>query len=1672
MKNARQAFETALGNFPSWGDIRKRPWTSIGGKYLLSIMEENEYINEAFEEFKKSFFLKSYIGKEDKILCQVYVSQIGTLNGFRLVQPERAITSNSRTFLSDPLSYAMYQDGYLVISYGNGENEDEMITYIHNNETYQSKLEKRDLWNIFDEFALFSSLVRYPGETNEQLVQRILASFKRPTNGTENGLKNAIINAVTNYENVKPSEIIFEKPNENNMHLLCDEGISIYEKLSHINKDIAREKVWDQTTWENPFKKMEYIPNKWDKVLEGYQHGTGQKDDLLVRLSTDSENTETTDISVVGYIKSKILINDYVRRQGIRKKIPLQLTKYKDELVARNIEYKIEAAPAIEIDPNSVYIQGARHVSGQTECLLSDVMVSKEELTEIMRGQVPAGQIYNLEFHPKDAYSDAVIERCNFVQDDGTVTSLLIEKGPYKWDNGIFRNTDVKIHAEKLSDFVGSRNIISAETNGVTLGTESTSGELSLNVSGMAGMPVHIGVSCDETDYTDNTNYVSVSGGFRHDSHSYICDSPDSESTLEVRMECSSLSFELVRNMDSPQGAIAIQLFVNGVLDKKSSGIFTDAKKYSYTFGNLSNVRLVITKVGLYSTTIRDIRAARNKITCWLDHGDITELPEMGYVQLPMDMPQSNTLHIMVDSYSNFPPIIEYVHVGASLAKSYYLIKSVSTESGGYFDIRSNCIVRLVNRTSGKDIEENSNYITYPLYRNNTGHNVTAYIDLSSYSSITSTSRPVSRGAYRGVLLYTITLAPKESVDILRILGETRILRERQKISHFLHTSATDKVYISSNTDGFVIQDKNGRAVLKTIPRSDLMKNADEFIFDGLPKKTSGAFRSSSGVSIGISTAQSFNVCYAVSTDNEKYIAYNNLQMFQPVVDGIQMVNTFSPVLDMNRLMFYKIQGDIIADGEVIAKALFAHEASGKISYDDWSLGQSPAGIRVEYYVSYTNAERFQIELDNLNESFTISNNIDLRDKYVKDSVSYELSRYIIDPPEDMQVTYKDSTVMEPVVVKTDQFNKLYYSNVKSVKLVTCEGIAIPETDYEVLHDAGIIVWKKWLDLVGKTVNVVYTYRYPVSLEFKSLDSLYELVGYSLEAYEAINDTPVVISGLKDGDHRNVIIQGKVPDRLTVRLSNKNFHAIVSWNQVTVSRLADAPVAIVHSGYYYDKDKEYYLFENDNQDKLDSMNNVELERIERTANAFRGIQASSNYVFDSVMTNEGRQETLCHIDCVRDKHRIKGLSRLKNITSCESYQQWNDFNMDISFVDGHNGLGLKFDAAEKASYALLDLTPYIEPGVMISFTANGNLQCDIMKEILIQGQGMVKSNFVQKFKECDKDGEYRWYVFDTIEEDTRYYLCIRGNGTIDDIICREKEEFSLEDLHKKPISALKFDIPERLPKSYEQYMEFDCDGNELHGLEIDAAGMIETGSTVDWGLTLVEDCRPLFERFTVENIDLRKDVFRSVTKEGRIISPWIYIRNTDAIDTLYIKINDVIVDPMRYFGVHVRSADSLYGANQREIHYSKKTNLAEIKSGSLRPYIQIEVEIAPERVINSIEVYAKYVENENPLHVTPNADGYLLTKVYNTVVAANYRPKYMTGSVTHSEHISIFVRGYRQDKEHGVWTNWYECYFDKDMIFSEDSHVFENYQYFQFRIAISDEDASIKIDNFVFEVVD
>ena len=220
MITSEQAFLYAIQSFPKWMDIRKYPRTANGAKYLQSIIKEQDNVVTELKKYIKDCFLASYIGRESTIIDYAYIAQVGNID-INLIKIDKIkITNDPKLFLNNRETYCLFQDGYIIIDQALIAPEDNILYYTYNEQEYSSTLIKTHIWNIFDEFAMMSSLERYDNETNEELMKRCFLSFSNKPNSSIDGIKNTITNALINYVPLSNSDIKIETPNLDNMSKL------------------------------------------------------------------------------------------------------------------------------------------------------------------------------------------------------------------------------------------------------------------------------------------------------------------------------------------------------------------------------------------------------------------------------------------------------------------------------------------------------------------------------------------------------------------------------------------------------------------------------------------------------------------------------------------------------------------------------------------------------------------------------------------------------------------------------------------------------------------------------------------------------------------------------------------------------------------------------------------------------------------------------------------------------------------------------------------------------------------------------------------------------------------------------------------------------------------------------------------------------------------------------------------------------------------------------------------------------------------------------------------------------------------------------------------------------------------------------------------------------------
>lgn len=1661
-------YEKELGkmkqHFPSWTDIRKRVDSSIGGAILHSYAKEVDDINIAIDNYKKDFFLLNYIGKEDTIPAFFYVAFVGTHDNITVDGIN--ITTDAVQFYSNLDTMALYQDACIILdgSLLPGKN---YITYlIDNTYTYKVKLSYQHVWNVFDEFALFAGIKRYDNEKNSDLSARTLSVFKNVANSSECGLKNAIKNALINIDPVLNGEIIIERPNQDNMELHDDEYKTVYERMIQYNRDLFRAKKWDTSLWQHPFKKLEYVSHEWNKIPEVYQDGIGANESLKVDYIKNINAEDYTSVTASAYIKSEKAIQDFIRNNNIETSIQLDLTKYSNEIIPKTLEYKITSSEVVKIDPDTIFINAMRQSTGESSYYISDLFQSSDGVTKIDRNILTKGKKYELNFTAKSPYGQMNIYKCDLAY-DGKTMDLRIPKDAYEMKNNVLVNKTVLAHITSTSDLKSYDNIKNVD-DGITMDSAAQTSTVAIDITGMGNHLFNYKATCAEVNITDNAAFVVSSGFELINPRMLMAKGIDSFSNIIINMNCNSYSFDLGEGIDAlHQGSINVTTIVNG---NSTRQVYTSAQTIAASFDDLTQVKIVIQKNGQNSVMIKNIKAARYKITKRLQYGNIISNPM--YTLLPA-FSGSNTLYLDIEAYSSISPVINYIHVGNSLIAAQY---SVEIDAAAFvrdasIEIDSTCNVSLYELTGTKKILINKDYCTSPIYKNETNSSAYIVLNLSDFTKIENSS-PEIHHKYLGSDRSYIILAPGESIERIVVRGNSLKTVESRRLSFYVadNQSAGKEVYISKAENSFIIKNvSTGQTKLVPLKRDRLSSHADSFKIIGIPDKTNTVFIIDSANSIELianQTVDNFEQLCFVPQEATEYIAYNTVVMLAAKKTEVEIVNTFSPVVNLNKMMFYRIF-PIQSKNDNTATALFEKDDNaGSIYYENWSLGINKKGITVTSSLDFNNSKTYELTISQLYNKYIVSSEIAIEDGYQIDDIYHELAEYIIQTPDGIEINYEDKIYEEELIAEADGFNKLTYSN-SQILSVSCNGILVNVKKYSTLEQEGIIVWND-NDFVGQTVFIRYTTKKPISLSYVDNDILYKVVKYNVNAYEFIGTNTFL--DVRNGESIGLSFP-KNPDKVITKCSNSSFQAIMQQGNktLTVLQLETTNKLAARSGYIYDGGLEYYHFNDRYVDGIDRMGNVELDNVSKLINQLLFRMRSKNYMPNSNM-NTSILAPLCNID-FRNK-AFEDISEFNSFTACESLHKWHKFNMDISLATGLNGYGIKCESKDNNNigYMLLDVTTFMKKGNIISVWTSDTIQAGMATELQQDGMIFTKSIAINEedVKLFKGYKAFQYHIVDyNIRPETRYYIIITGNGTIDDIV--SKPYLTLKDMeasHTKNIDKLGLKIEEDLKKDYIYKIPFDGTGAQYNDLEMSSINQeITTSMNVGWGLTKIgsfdfDDCQIL-------NADLKKDC---IVAEGdaTISTSYIYSRSTSSTEKILIKVNDYFIGAMKGFQIDVFTCAQIDG-DYIKVASKSNANLIEVPRSQTNNYVKVEISMKKSQVINSIEIYAKYIERaDKVLSVSQKDTGELLSRIYDMGATVNSKLSNIIFSSNLPENVEFYIRGCREDKENYVFTKWYKYNSAKKEIAPI---IFNEYRLLQFMAKIKDKNTVLTIKQFEMTVI-
>ena len=1676
---AYDRFLAAARQFPRWTNARRRPLESAGGKILRSIIEEIERVEDAIIEYKKDFFIKYYEGREDSILDYVYTAQVGDiedLDAFTVDNPSYGVTDDEAEFYNDK-TLALCKNGYVILY---ETNDDNRLQYTYNGYTYYSEITPQVLWNIFDEFAWWCGLERFPGEKNASLRQRCLSQFRTKPNSTEEGIRNAILNAARakvdlldedkiTVPALENEEIRFLEPNEETLSLLNDDGISLYEEISQFNRDIARTRKWDLDYWDNAFRQLKYLPHVWDADVDIYRDGVGYHDALKVATVKEIDQDSKTDLDIKGYVYSIGDVDAYIRKHNIQQDIALSLTKYKNEITPLPIQYRIEAEDLIPVShPEQIYISGYKQQRNGIYDLEPFVKNWDGTIQKTAGGALKNDMRYRLDFALRPREGTMEIWKCDLVK-NGAVTSLLQTKNDFVLEDGKVTNRTIAFHGNKVSDLYAPDNLQDMDDTGFRMihPMEDASFKIDLkNYTVGRTQPLSFTVDPDSgwQDITSSLLYIKATD-YTYNAQKNIYTSKkeaigqDQFLLTFSKGTCRDLTFYIAPETETEDRVLVdIVVTVDGKRDSLESAIRLQVNGgFTYSFSRSMidhNVTVSITRRSLKKVTIGRIR--RTSYQFVLDHG--VEATGTNAFQIPK-LPANTFITCKIDNAGNpVSPVIRAVHVGAELTTTTYTLDPFVTDHTSSYSlaIESNCSVTLTNVTTGEVFR---NYNTHAVY-SGTGDII---LDLSSFDTVQKTV-PVSKkvNSY-GENAYYIHLA-EGSIQTIEIQGKGYVLDKRKTLAECVSVAAGETLYYARTFQSLLSRSNTSQHWIDiTFPP------ADKICITSNDAAVQACFVVGNVDHIALEHIGRYNKFYLFDTTAKTYIAYNTEYLTKDHTEGIEIIPSFDPAPANMARLSYKIS-EIIQDQDVTV--MFAG------TDDTWSVqANDTLTIDIDTLKNENianNVASFDVETTHIGHTVALSNVIDLDDFIDKNDIKDPLGTYIITPPDNMTVDYTQKTFSQEayedggaLYVEEDGFNKLYHSNIVRIDKIRIAGVTYdtPQKIGQIctlLPEEGILCWKN-KTLAGRRIEWInYTYKEPTALRFKNINELYMLSGYQIKTQQSVNRSEYKVRNVTDG--QKVILDpsyfSTAPDIIAVTCTNPCYYANVLDDTVYISKVAEDHTPVIHNGFYYADGKEYYFFANKYQVDINQWGGASFENGRILDHKLYLYQEAVNYLQNSKMECN-KLDIHCIVDFSKPRARTN-IDPLGHIGACESYTMWEDHNVNRMLTTYKNGYATQFMIADNG-YSILDITPFLQNHTVISCLYTGHLTFTLAREIRIMGEQALQSVYCEPVDTFQTYQDIAYCIPDNVDlTQYRYYLVVNGTGVLDEVLIHDlTDPAAIAAHHVKAIDKLGLLVAEKnkTPDGYAR-IEYDSLFMRYNQLETDTDTTLRVGTTVDWNITKqrsydLADCVKMNFLYRSGSLVSQKNGAVLETKP-------VAVRYRKSIYQAALKINQYLAEPFRHFTIYAYSSKTQDGT-YTEIGKAENENIVTFPIRETDQYIKFRIVADESKIITDLDLFFIYKESfEEDLGVYYHTEGSAVTRVFNIGAVGTYRFNRVICEDGYDDYDQIWIRGAK--KAPGgelVWTNWKN---------TETHPDFDGYELFQFKIVMKGQDAKLRIKEFEFKV--
>lgn len=1683
----------AIEFFPIWSDIRKRGTKSIGGMVVNSALEETLELEKAIQAYKDFYFLDKYQDKEEEVIAYVYAANVGTLEDLDNTSiiyndQEYFITLDIDEFYSNE-TLAYYENGLIYIQEAlyNKNNINSIILSIDDYK-YTYTLERKHVWNIFDEFACFVGLERHTNESNTSLKERILFSTKNLGSNTEEGLKNAIMSELIGmFPEMQSEEIEITKLTPESLTKPYKEFNSLLDMLSSINRDVLKDKRWDLDKWSYDFKSIAFLDNVWDDVVEIYQNGIGHGDDLKVVIA---DNDTTTDADIVLYNKSTVKLDKYVADKHIKKNINFKLKRYENILNPIKAKYAIKASEAIDITHENIELSVFENNEKKESRKIEEIYKIGKGVTSVDNSKITDDKPYRLEFYSDSNFDGMKISKAKVIYKHKTTGEIIESRNLLKAAPGFsynasgeLVNTSIKKTVKSVNHFNQYENLADSKS-GIVLASNRNEGKAVLNVSGLGLNLVNIDIENQLADIPKSLIKYNQFCFWREDELVFRYDT-NKERKFEIETEANIISFKLL------EGDADVFIEIDGVTEYfKISGnrnveIFSESSKLSP-----KKMKVTVISNSVITTKFSDFKYCCHTVDLKLQYGALIKDSE-GY-RLPNFA--VNSLIVSMSSKTSSSPILKSIYIGADIRQLRYKTEVIESRpnTNRIIEIKSNCLADLLHvDVVGNTVSKTENYVPATSYK---AVQDDAWIRLNTdeYESIKEITTSV--GAIHvieesGKLYYNISLKMGQTVNSVIIDGVKNvpaktITLEKMIQSYIPHfDKETDRIYACKLCKGLLVADNdpdNPKLTIVNI-KSNIFTgiNASYYKFTKLPNTLGIVFNNDTSEIHSSETNLPFNSISFMPGGTKVYQAINEANIYTGEVRGIKILNNFSPILNSSALMYYQVEP---FESNVKYEVKFSSTIESDNSFDDllnWSVGLKDIAIKTP--IDLSNTENYEISELEVTDEVLLSRHIELQKSYkIGDNREVFTNRYMIIPESGtvLYERYSDNQnqsliVQEEIIMEEDGFTKLAYSNIDEMLYTGFSPYSgsneLLVKDFELLKDEGIILWtnKDYIN-ASRKVYLRYTIKNPIAILLDE-DLLYKAIGYNVDAYDEVGRFK--IAGVDDGyrfDLRQIDNYQDV-DMVYTICSSPAFQADGFNDILTFKKTVNRDTILIRTGYYYINGREYYLFPSKDEIVLDEEKYIDMENVELSGEEITLFKRTDNYVRNSEMLFRGMNE-LYNFDA--SKSQVKGVSAINSITACDSFNSWNVFGTKMVLKDGLNQLGISFMPEIPNGYAYIELTDYLEKGDnYLSFWAEKSLEVFIGEEKKYLGLNFPDSISIKIGQEIPyRDDEIRTI---TIKQDDnkKYYLIVKGQGTIDDIIL--SNDISSISAHTKNIDLLGLSINEGFKQGQKHRVFLNSNKDAINkGAALTKDGYVKTASNMYWGISPLKsyDSKEDFATCSTENIHFENSYVRTGRTEGYIETAPIYLDNPMTIKRVIVKANEIGFDDMRGFKIQILSSNTREGVYMPINTFND--NYGYVYGDALLKYIKIKVTMPDNKFLNNLNIYAEYKSTEaNAPKVLMPSSGELITKIYDAQYSTDYRIREISiADISNINDVEIQVRASKEDYSADVWHPWQTLELKHNLTLKNELKFYGT-RFFQIKVLLKTSNAFIKINNIDIEVM-